>query len=224
MKREEAIELLEDLYGEIEDNHGRDYDEAFRMAIEALSAEAIQLKQTDTLIIATALQYLIEDEERHELDRATAKKLKKQILKLGASMCADAAQINGSLINKQNTINAIENTDVKLTKKDWDELMDAINALPSTEAVQAVQDCRNCKHGKYNDHWNTWFCYNNCECSNWDLWESAEVIQHGEWVLSHIGTIAEGFYCSRCGKHGYQTDFCPSCGADMRGGDVDNDE
>ena len=48
---------------------------------------------------------------------------------------------------------------------------------------------------------------------------SAEVGQRGEWVLSHIGTIAEGFYCSRCGKHGYQTDFCPNCGADMRGGD-----
>ena len=36
MTREEAIELLEDLDGAIEDNHGRDYDEAFRMAIEAL--------------------------------------------------------------------------------------------------------------------------------------------------------------------------------------------
>lgn len=40
MKKEEAIELLEDLYGAIEDNQGRDYDEAFRMAIEALKAEA----------------------------------------------------------------------------------------------------------------------------------------------------------------------------------------
>lgn len=36
MTKKEAIELLEDLYGAIEDNHGRDYDEAFRMAIEAL--------------------------------------------------------------------------------------------------------------------------------------------------------------------------------------------
>ena len=36
MTREDAIELLEDLYGAIEDNQGRDYDEAFRMAIEAL--------------------------------------------------------------------------------------------------------------------------------------------------------------------------------------------
>lgn len=39
----------------------------------------------------------------------------------------------------------------------------------------------------------------------------------GEWMRAHVGTIAEGYYCSRCGKHGYQTDFCENCGADMRG-------
>lgn len=39
MTKDEAIELLEDLDGAIEDNHGRDYDEAFRMAIKSLSAE-----------------------------------------------------------------------------------------------------------------------------------------------------------------------------------------
>lgn len=43
MNREEAIELLEDLDGAIEDNHGRDYDEAFRMAIKALSADAVEV-------------------------------------------------------------------------------------------------------------------------------------------------------------------------------------
>lgn len=39
MTREDAIELLDDLIGFIEDNQGRDYDKAFRMAIESLSAE-----------------------------------------------------------------------------------------------------------------------------------------------------------------------------------------
>lgn len=39
MTKEEAIELLEDLDGAIEDNQGRDYDEAFRMAIEALKVK-----------------------------------------------------------------------------------------------------------------------------------------------------------------------------------------
>lgn len=40
MTRDEAIELLEDVIGCIEDNQGRDYDTAFRMAIEALKAES----------------------------------------------------------------------------------------------------------------------------------------------------------------------------------------
>ena len=39
MIREEAIELLEDIIGFVEDNHGRDYDEAFRMAIESLQKD-----------------------------------------------------------------------------------------------------------------------------------------------------------------------------------------
>ena len=47
MTREEAIELLEDLDGAIEDNQGRDYDEAFHMAIEALSADAVQGDECD---------------------------------------------------------------------------------------------------------------------------------------------------------------------------------
>lgn len=41
MTRDEAIELLEDIDGAIEDNHGRDYDEAFRMAIETLKNEPV---------------------------------------------------------------------------------------------------------------------------------------------------------------------------------------
>ena len=55
---------------------------------EVASAEAVlQLNRIDTLIIANALRYLINDEERHELDRATAESLRERILKYGASMC-----------------------------------------------------------------------------------------------------------------------------------------
>lgn len=39
MTKKEVIELLEDLDGAIEDNHGRDYDEAFRIAIESLQKD-----------------------------------------------------------------------------------------------------------------------------------------------------------------------------------------
>jgi len=39
MTREEAIDLLDNLIGFIEDNHGSDYDEAFKIAIKALEQE-----------------------------------------------------------------------------------------------------------------------------------------------------------------------------------------
>lgn len=41
----------------------------------------------------------------------------------------------------------------------------------------------------------------------------------GEWVHSHEGTIAEGLYCSNCGKHGHGEKFCPHCDARMKGAD-----
>ena len=39
----------------------------------------------------------------------------------------------------------------------------------------------------------------------------------GKWIKLYRGTIAEGLHCSVCGKHGYRSDFCPNCGADMMG-------
>lgn len=41
----------------------------------------------------------------------------------------------------------------------------------------------------------------------------------GEWIHAHVGTIAEGDYCSNCGKVGYGSKFCPHCGAHMKGAD-----
>ena len=39
MTREEAIDLLDNLIGAVEDNHGSDYDGALKMAIKALERE-----------------------------------------------------------------------------------------------------------------------------------------------------------------------------------------
>ena len=39
MTREEAIDLLDNLIGFVEDNHGSDYDEALKIAIKALKQE-----------------------------------------------------------------------------------------------------------------------------------------------------------------------------------------
>ena len=41
MSREEAIDLLDNLIGFIEDNHGSDYDKAFKIAIKALEQENV---------------------------------------------------------------------------------------------------------------------------------------------------------------------------------------
>ncbi len=42
MNREEAIDLLDNLIGFIEDNHGSDYDEALKIAIKALKQESCE--------------------------------------------------------------------------------------------------------------------------------------------------------------------------------------
>lgn len=50
MTREEAIELLDDVIGFVEDNQGRDYDTAFRMAIEALKgADGDLIRRKDAI-------------------------------------------------------------------------------------------------------------------------------------------------------------------------------
>ena len=117
MTREEAKEILTHNWTRVDNpNYSEsELDEAFFMAIEALSADAVpQLRQTDTLIIADALRYLAQDTERHELDRTRAEELKgkrmtktdaiewlewlkkyqtrEQILQYGASMCKGGAE------------------------------------------------------------------------------------------------------------------------------------
>ena len=85
MNKEVAIKTLRELWRETNDSW---YEEVYKMAIEALSADAVpQLRQTDTLIIADALRYLAKDTERHLVDRMRADALRQQFLKYGASMC-----------------------------------------------------------------------------------------------------------------------------------------
>ena len=56
MTNQEAIDLLDNLIGMIEDNHGSDYDSAIRMAIDALESKWIPVserlpKQQQTVLI-----------------------------------------------------------------------------------------------------------------------------------------------------------------------------
>lgn len=45
MTKQEAIDLLDNLIGMIEDNHGSDYDSAIRMAIDALEPQWIPVSE-----------------------------------------------------------------------------------------------------------------------------------------------------------------------------------
>lgn len=72
----------------ITDDDIGDYRELAReLFADVPTADRPTMKQTDTLIIADALRYLADDEERHETDRAKARELREQILQYGASMC-----------------------------------------------------------------------------------------------------------------------------------------
>lgn len=45
MTRTEAIELLDNLVGMIEDSQGHDYDEAFKMAIRSLKKDVDEVEE-----------------------------------------------------------------------------------------------------------------------------------------------------------------------------------
>lgn len=62
MTREEAIDLLDNLIGMIEDNHNSDYDTAFRMAIKALEQGDVlqEIREEIAQIKATQLYSTID--------------------------------------------------------------------------------------------------------------------------------------------------------------------
>lgn len=119
MTREEAADLLDNLIGMVEDNQENDYDEALKMAIEALNV-------TDTNV--------------------------------------------GDTISRQAAIDALYHVDEYNGRS-----VEAIKNLPPAQPEQAIKDCRNCKHGRYNDYHKTMFCYNSDDCTDWNLWEPAEL-------------------------------------------------
>ena len=66
-----------------------------------------------------------------------------------------------------------------------------------------------------------------CERCPLNELEEVEVV-HGKWdnysiTSEYSGQTYYNFKCSVCGdNHGVMWDFCPNCGADMRGGTDDN--
>ena len=60
MTREEAIDLLDNLIGMVEDNHNSNYDTAVQMAIKALEQEPCK----DLLDLCIIFAHKIEDQEQ----------------------------------------------------------------------------------------------------------------------------------------------------------------
>jgi len=45
--------------------------------------------------------------------------------------------------------------------------------------------------------------------------EDVRPVRHGQWIKTPTSPL--GFTCSECGKEMCRFDYCPYCGADMRG-------
>ena len=49
-------------------------------------------------------------------------------------------------------------------------------------------------------------------------------VRRGRWIPFTSEAAGDIWYCSACGiGFAHHMDFCPHCGADMRGGDADGD-
>lgn len=96
-------------------------------------------------------------------------------------------------ITKKAAIKAVENAPIELFQSEWEEIEEAINAVPAADVVPVV-------HGKWiRPHWkNSDYC---CDCSECD----------GEAMHREYQWDKKGIY-----------PICPNCGARMDGGE-DND-
>ena len=135
---------------------------------------------------------------------------------------------SGDSISRQDAINSIENTDVELSAKDWDELTNAIKLLPSAEPCNKDAISR---EGLLKS-WE--------ELSPRGRTEFDQVIMTmpalppadrptGEWVevvkdgvLSCTDAYAMCDQCHKVKFNGWGMNFCPNCGARMRGEETPN--
>ena len=107
------------------------------------------------------------------------------------------------------------------------DLVGRILELPSINLPikEQCQICPHCKHCDVDD--------------DGVILPSAQLRPKGEWVYEKINSYTDRTYCSECGSHApfefvtddhygrhahgeiRKTNFCPNCGADMRGADDD---
>lgn len=142
------------------------------------------------------------------------------------------------LISRTWLLDVVENIIEWDTERDRNRIIHQVRELtPAVQPEQAIKDCRNCKHGRYNDYHKSMFCYNSNDCTDWNLWEPAELPSEqprkkGKWIefdsdedkydlikcscCEHIFTV-DSFHWSDRGFVKDDFNFCPICGASMKG-------
>lgn len=56
---------------------------------------------------------------------------------------------HANVVDKQQVINAIENTDIQISSDEWDELMDAVNSVSFALSEEETGEWIECENGMY---------------------------------------------------------------------------
>ena len=205
MDKEQAIDLLDNLIGMIEDNQDNDYDTAFRMAIEALKAQLFLEGTTSDLISRTEtvehLRRVLEatvpntdyDEgyiDGIEFGISTVSTMPTIQLQSTAGQLNDDAQ-STNLIDRQAAIDALD----KIIGRDTSGNNAVVNAMIAwSEYIRALPPAQ-------------------------------PEPKEGRWIRTDCGLDVE-CKCSRCGyrdfvepmdEYWFNRNYCPYCGAHMKG-------
>jgi rubrerythrin len=232
MKREEAIELLEDLYGVIEDNQGRDYDEAFRMAIESLQKDIERHEMVSRVpkgICAVCGNKKVCEDAKRNLDMTMC-----SIFELDTHYDLSAEVVPLSVVDKiSEECERLEDRVAELEEQLADTVSreDYHNLLMASNDIDRALREYQAKEEQLAEA---------VSCEPLDIFArmyraerksarggDAEAAQ-GEWIKTVDGNGWHEWYvfkCPFCGatiedkqSRSWEYNFCPNCRADMRGG------
>lgn len=267
MNRAEAKDILNydirQYIKQCEDATDEDF-EALDLAIEALQEPKSEQykKGFEDAKRAFLIEYARESENMRKRNAELEVMLNVQKAISAEAVQGDAETATATdCISRKQAINAVENTDIKITESEWDELINAIDNLPPVNQKQITGKLENAEnatsegeestmsqpkskldcisrqqaievlaHVKEDEQWRT-----ECIDNEIRLIESLSPVtpteRTGEWkIWNEPGN--ECVYCTKC-KHEYDQidlyiggseypNYCPNCGADMRG-DTENE-
>ena len=154
MTRKEAIELLDNLIGMVEDNHNSDYDTAFKMAIKALVEQEPKTEQEDDYfrkIAEVAISQLRADRDR----------LEDELAKREQEPCEDAISRGELLkaidtwdkfgVDDTNSLFRLDNLSLPhyVPYIHYDDVVKCIKGMPSVKQEPRTGHCKDCKYFEY---------------------------------------------------------------------------